>query len=539
VSDPDETAVLPRITDDTTTESVPPPGTSSDDTAVIDAIPSGGVTAKDDEATPSDEAAVVGTAAVGTGFGGARRALTQLSWLASGLLMAAVAIFRADRPGLWADELASWGMTTVPWRGMWPLLRSTDMVNGPYYYLLHAWTLAFGSSDRSLRIPSVLAMVVAAALVAALGARLSGPRAGILAGVLFAVFPVTSRYAQEVRGYAFVVCFATLATYLLVAALERGRWRWFVAPYALAVALAGLFNAVALVLLVAHLVTVLVVRRRSLPVWLVAAVLGAAPTAGLLWLARGQRQQVSWITTPDLRSLATLPNELFGLTIVGGCVLVLAALAVSPARPAVVYTAWALVPAVLLFAGGQYTTVWLPRYLLFTLPAWALLAATTLARVPLVRGLLVLAAVALVSVPAQLALRQPAGHTQDTRLVATIIATNEEPGDGAVYGMDDPGGGWVTRDVVDHYLPAGSRPTDLLVTQQPRTNGKVLAVECTAVAKCLAGAPRVWVVRQGTFTDPVTDLGGSKEEALRLSYTTTKVWHPTGMTLALLIRKAA
>jgi mannosyltransferase len=248
---------------------------------------------------------------------------------------------------------------------------------------------------------------------------------------------------------------------------------------------------------------------------------------------------VSWITTPGLKSLATLPDELFGLTIVGGCVLVLAALAVSPRRPAVAYTAWALLPAVLLFAGGQYTSVWLPRYLLFTLPAWALLAATTLGRVPLVRGVLVVAAVALVSVPAQLALRQPAGHSQDTRLVATIIATNEEPGDGAVYGMEDAGGGWVTRDTVAHYLPAASRPRDLLVTQQPRTHGKVLAVECGDAKKCLGAAPRVWVIRVGSFTDPVTDLGGSKEEALRQEYALTKVWHPTGMTLALLTRKAA
>jgi mannosyltransferase len=535
VSDPDETAVLPRITVDDTGSGTPDP---SDSTAVIEKP----VIEDEPEESPDDDgaaAAVVGTAAVTVGSSGAQRALTQLAWIGSGLLMATIAIFRADRPSLWADELASWGMTTVPWHGMWPLLRSTDMVNGPYYYLLHAWSLAFGESDRSLRIPSVLAMAVAAALVAALGARLSGPRTGILAGVLFAVLPVTSRYAQEARGYAFVVCFATLASYLLVLALTRGRWRWFVVPYALAVALTGLFNAVALVLLAAHLVIVLVVRRRSAPVWLVAAVFGAAPAAGLLWLARGQRQQVSWIATPDLRSLATLPDELFGLTIVGGCVLVLAALAVSPRRPAVAYTAWALLPAVLLFAGGQYTSVWLPRYLLFTLPAWALLAATTLGRVPLVRGLLVVAAVALVSVPAQLALREQAGHSQDTRLVATIIATNEEPGDGALYGMDDAGGGWVTRDTVDHYLPAGSRPTDLLVTQQPRTHGKVLAVECTDVKKCLGASPRVWVVRLGTFTDPVTDLGGSKEEALRQQYTLTKVWHPTGMTLALLTRKQA
>ncbi len=482
-------------------------------------------------------ATVVGTAVVADGFRGTNRALTQLAWLGAALLTAVVSIFRADRPGLWADELATWGMTTVPGGSLWGLLQSTDLVNGPYYLVMWAWSELLGNSDLALRLPSAIAMTVAAALVAVLGSRFGGPRVGLLAGLLFAVLPATSRYGQEARVYALVVCVAALSTLLLTRALERPRFSRFL-PYLLSVAVLGLLNVVSLMLLVAHGLMVLILLRRTFVGWLASAVVGAAPGAALLYLSLGQRGQVSWIAPATVRSLAGLPDELFGMTAVGGCLVVLGALAVSYRHPAIVYTAWALVPTVLLFAAGHYTSVWLPRYLLFTLPAWVLLAAITLDRVPLVRGLLVVAAVALVSVPAQMTLRGPAGHEQDTRGLATIIANNEQPGDGIVYGTEDPGGAWVGRDVVEHYLAPNSRPKDLLVTQPPRTNGKVLAVECPDASRCLgASTTRVWVVRLGSVSDPLHSLGGTKEEALRTSFQTSKTWRPAGLTLALLTRK--
>ncbi|HEY3501550.1 MAG TPA: glycosyltransferase family 39 protein [Actinocatenispora sp.] len=486
---------------------------------------------------PSSSAPIVGTAMVAGGFRGTNRALTQLAWLGSALLTAVITIFRADRPGLWADELATWGMTTVPGHSMWGLLRSTDMVNGPYYVFMWGWTHLLGRSDLALRLPSVIAMTVAAALVAALGSRFCGPRAGLVAGLLFAILPAVSRYGQEARVYALVVCFAAASTLLLARALDRPRFTRFL-PYVLVVAVMGLLNVVSLVLLVAHGLLVLVLRRRALAGWVPSVLVGAAPAVVLLALSMGQRGQVGWIAPSSITALAAFPYQLFGATAIGGALLVLSVLAVSYRHPAVVYTTWAVLPAVVLFVAGHYTSVWLPRYLLFTLPAWVLLAAMTLDRIPLVRGLVVVAAVALVGIPAQGTVRGQAGHDQDTRGLATIIANNELPGDGVVYGTDDPGGGWVGRDTVAHYLAADARPKDIMLTQAQRTNDKVLAVECTDATKCLpTTVNRVWVVRLGAVSDPLRNLGGSKEEALRAQFQTSRTWHPAGLTLALLTRK--
>ena len=492
-----------------------------------------------DHVAPVSPGAIVGTAVVADGFRGTNRALAQLAWLGAALLTAVITIFRVDRPSLWADELATWGMTTVSAHDIWSLLRSTDMVNGAYYVLMWGWTHLLGDSDLALRLPSVLAMTLAAALVAALGARFGGPRGGLLAGMLFAVVPSVSRYGQEARPYALVLLFAALATLLLARALDRPRFTRFL-PYVLAVAVLGAFNVLAMLLLLAHAVLVLALRRRAFGAWLGAALVGALPAVAVLVLSAGQREQISWIPPASFTDLSTLPYNLFGATAIGGALLVLAALSVSYRHPALVYSAWAVLPIVTLFAAGHFTSLWQPRYVLFTVPAWVLLAAGTLDRIPLVRGLLVVAAVGLVSLPAQHAIRGAAGHSQDTRKLATIIANNEQPGDGIVYGTDDPGGGWVGRDTIAHYLSPGSRPKDLMATQEQRTNGKVLAIECADATKCLPDTVhRIWVVRLGRVSDPLRNLGGNKEEALRTAFQTSKTWHPAKLTLALMTRKPA
>jgi mannosyltransferase len=92
---------------------------------------------------------------------------------------------------------------------------------------------------------------------------------------------------------------------------------------------------------------------------------------------------------------------------------------------------------------------------------------------------------------------------------------------------------------VAHYVPAAKRPVDALATNPPRHAGLLLATECTDVPRCLAAADagRVWVVRVGDLADPLAGIGARKEAALIDGYRVEAVWHPTGMTLALLQRK--
>jgi mannosyltransferase len=472
----------------------------------------------------------------------AQRALAQLAWLLPTIVTAGLGLVRVGWPALWADELATWGMATVSWGRTWQVLQHTDATLGAYYGFMHVWVSALGDSDVLLRLPSVLAMAAAAGLTARIGTQLATPRVGLLSGLVFALLPTTSRYGQEARPYALVVFAAVLSTLVLLRWLDRPRGRTL-AAYALATALLGLLHAIALLLVPAHALVVLAVRRPLVRRWLVAAGIGMVPALPVLYLGSQQTAQVSWIDTPSWSSLATLPVALLGTAVGAGMVLALAVSAVSTRHPAVIYTSWAVVPLVGLFLVSQLTALWLPRYLLFTTPALALLAGTALGRARLVRGLAGLAVLAAVCATAQVAIREPDGHLQGTREAAVLIAAQMRPGDAIVYSTSDTGAevygtsDRVGRDLVAHYIPADRRPADVLQTVPQRTAGRVTAVECTNVAACLRHRKRIWLQRLGHQSDPLQGLGGTKGSVLRNGYYVSAVWYPRGLTVALVLPK--
>ncbi|HET8683716.1 MAG TPA: glycosyltransferase family 39 protein [Micromonosporaceae bacterium] len=458
-------------------------------------------------------------------------------WAVPAMVTAVLGAVGLTRPALWTDELATWGMTTTPWGEMWPVLRWVDAVLAPYYVLMRVWAELAGTGDLALRLPSLAAMAGTAAVTGALGARLAGHRAGLLAGLVFAVLPATSRFAQEARPYALTALLAVVVTYLLVLALDRREWASW-AGYAAAAALLGLCHVIAMLLLVGHGWVVLCWHRQALRRWLVATAAAAVPLLPLLWLGYQQRSQVGHITEVGLfQSAPAYLTTVFGGVAVGLVMVALAMFSLPLRHPAGIFLAWAVLPLATLVLVSLVAPMLLPRYLLFTLPAWALLAGTALARLRPPFAVAALVVVALLGYPAHAAVRRADGHDEATRDVAAIIGAQARTGDGVVYADSEPGGGWTTRDTLAHYLPAQRRPRDVLLVRPPRTAGQLLAGECADVPRCLAGTGRVWVVRLGRLDDPLAGLGPAKEAALRTGYRAGQLWHPTGLTLALLVRE--
>ena len=471
-----------------------------------------------------------------------QRALAQLAWLLPTLLAAGLGLVRVGWPALWEDELATWGMAILPWGQAWQVLHHTDATLGAYYGFMHVWVSVLGDSDVVLRLPSVLATAAAAGLTARIGTKLATPRIGLLSGLVFAVLPATSRYGQEARPYALVVCAAVLSSLMLVRLLDRPGRRTLTA-YALATALLGLLHAIALLLIAAHALVVLAVSPSLFRRWLAAAGISILPALPVLYLGSQQTAQVSWIVTPTWNSLVAFPTTLIGTAVGAGIVLALAMFAVSTRHPAVLYTTWVVVPMIGLFAVSQVSALWVPRYLLFTTPALALLAGTALGRARLVRGVAGLLVLAAVGAAAQVAVREPDGHSQATREAAALISARMKPGDAIVYSSRDSGSTLertserVGRDLVAHYVPADRRPADVLEVVPPRVAGQVSPVECADVAKCLRNPKRIWVLHLGHQTDPLQGLGSAKGSALRNRYYVSSVWYPRGLTVALLLPK--
>src|SRR5271166_5548423 len=198
-------------------------------------------------ATAQPDASGNGTAAGRTVFDLA----AHVPWCWPALLTLALGFYQLGRPRLWRDELASWSLATRPLSSLIATARHTNATQLAYYLLLHFWISAFGDSADAMRSLSVLTMAAAAACVTLVGRRLAGARAGLISGLVFALVPSVSRFAQEVRFYAPAVLVATLATLLLLRALDRpSALRWL--SYAASLALLGYIDLVALSVVAGH-----------------------------------------------------------------------------------------------------------------------------------------------------------------------------------------------------------------------------------------------------------------------------------------------
>jgi mannosyltransferase len=394
--------------------------------------------------------------------------------------------FDIGSPSLWRDEAYTKDAITRSLSHLFAMLNHMDAVHGAYYVILHVFSEVFGTSEIALRFPSLCAMTVAAAFTAAAGRRatkmVGGPwpdATGLIAGLVFATAPYMTYYAQMARPYAFVTMCATIASYLLLRAVSDGGGRWW-AGYAVAVAFTGLFNTFGLLILPAHALTVLAIApgsgakvaswlRRTAGPWLIAGVVAAAVLVPLLAISFREREQIAWLSKPDLATVKTLVTDFAGSRLL---VLPIALLALGGVIAGVIdgrgtdgpgrdgrgskqlsLTAlalpWLVLPPVVLLAVSMVKPVYNGRYVEFCLPALALLVAAGI--VGLVRVAdrtlpvggtwvpagVVMAVLAVLLIAPQHAIRQSSARPDNLRLASAIVATYEQPGDVVFYMPND------------------------------------------------------------------------------------------------------
>ena len=467
--------------------------------------------------------------------------LTMLTWMVPLLVTGGMGSWNLATPGLSADELTTWGMVSAGWSDFRSMLASVDAALGPYYLLMRLWTSLAGDTDLMLRLPSVLFAAAAAAVISVIGIRLAGRRAGLAAGLIFALLPGVSRYAQDARPYALVMLAAAWSTLVLINLVDRPRKRGYL-WYALSVLVLGLAHVVALALLLAHLLLVVRVRRswRALFGWLGAVLAGVSPALPMIYLGQHQSVgQIGWIPPLTWNRFAETPDRLFGATILAGAVVALALTALSLRPPVQVLTLWALVPAAGLAGAELIMPLWVPRYLLFVLPAWVLLASLAVRRLTVLRGLVAVLSLGALAIPAQTAIRTVHGHDYASRDVSLIIKANRRDGDTVLFGPFADGDQRTSRDAFMRYLSRDQRPLDKLMVRAPRTRGALGAQECpdVDVPSCFGTPTRVWVIRTGSHSDILRNIGAAKEQFLRTTFVQSEVWPLKSFTVALYTRK--
>lgn len=474
---------------------------------------------------------------------GARRRLATLPpWLAAALpavLMLIVGQYEIRRPVLGWDENATWIASRRTPGQIIHLAGHFDGVIAPYYLFMHFWMAIFGDSEFWMRAPSLIAVSLGVGVAAEIGRRLVNPGVGLLAGLLLVLVPQLSWYAQEARAYGITFLFATIATLLLYRALDRPSWpRWI--AYAGLVTLVGWAHMLGLLVLLGHAYAVLSRwrdgRDRALLRWLVVTPIALVPVLPLVYLGLTQRgQELDWLPPMRLSEVWTAPGDIFG-SAAAGLLLIGLALAARwrDRRPVHELAVLAVLPPVVLIGISFVTSpLWVPRYVLFVVPAICLLAALALGGLR-PRALAALLLLAAVSVPTQVRFRGPVSHMgPDYRSVAETIARDQLPGDVIVYGTS---GTWALRAGIDYQLRGRERPRDVLVQRTAAEIGELDAVQCADEVACLGTAQRVWFFRHWQAGRPLTDAG-ALTSTLRTDYEQAGMWHFTRATLVLYERR--
>jgi mannosyltransferase len=486
----------------------------------------------------------------------------RVSWCWPVLLTLALGFYQIGRPELWRDELASWSLGTRPLSSLIATARHTGATQLAYYLLLHFWIAAFGDSADAMRAMSVLAMAAAAACVTLVGRRLAGTRAGLIAGLVFALVPSVSRFAQEIRFYSLEVLVATLATLLLLRALDAPSARRWLA-YAGCLALLGYVDLVALSVVAGHAAGAALRWNRDRDrrqLWFAAA--AAAGLAACLPLAViGSSQaavQVNWISRPglDLAAFSFFGRNLFYSTSVAAALIILAVLAWSVAwREAAFMTAVAVAPvaAVWLVSQGPYSYFY-PRYLLLTVGAWAILAGIALSRLDPKIAIAGVCVIAILGAGDQQVIRAPGAHNWpsypvgrgvsyvDYAQAAQVVTRQARAGDGLIYqGQQDKRHGWLMIGYgLQYYLGRDARPgvpvpRELFIAETSAQAAGLYPVPCRQPAACLGAEPRIWVVSIRSAKTPYSAVTSAEAALLRSRYRLSYLQRFPGLTVFLLV----
>lgn len=413
------------------------------------------------------------------------------------LLALALAFYRLGSKSFDLDESTSVSYANYGMGDLVKVVTGGDPNMGLYHVLLRPWVIVLGDSEATARALSAVVAGIAVLVVAVLGGRLFGRMTGLVAGLLLASNQFFIQYAQTARGYELVVLLVALSSYFFVAELERpapGNRVAYVASSALAI----YAHYFAVYVLVAQLVTLVTLRRRSAltRAWItVAATIVALGLPAAVFAARAGTGRISWIKQPSLQDIRQLPIDLAGgSTPLAWVLLALALYGLvrglgDRERWRAGFTAtWLLSPVLLAFAVSFVTPMFLSYYLIVVLPALVLLAAAGLVRLPgRATRVIVLVGLVALTVP-RVNHWYNRRSEEDYRGATNYIVTAARPGDDVVY-----------------YPTFVATPVSIYERHHHSHAPARLAV--TLGARLPAHPPRIWLVMR------VPD-GGPQQQAL-------------------------
>jgi mannosyltransferase len=283
-----------------------------------------------------------------------------------------------------------------------------------------------------------------------------------------------------------------------------------------------------------------------------ALALVAAIAMPLAYAGSEQSAAIHWIKA-DREAVIQLPRQLFGSYATAAALAVMGFLAVlvlpfvRRRRIAVALLVWAILPPVFTYVTFPVLHAFLYRYLLFTLPAWALLAAGAIygidrllsrrAWAQVLIAMAVLPALIMLTLPGQLTARERlVPNEPDYPAAARTITAGLKPGDGIAFAgaLRPPRMGMA-------YEMRGetARPADVFLTQTAAQVGSYGARECPQTASCVGNRPRIWLVSTSYSRDPWSEMPAERADTLSRLFKVAESRHFQRLHVYLLVRKTA
>jgi mannosyltransferase len=309
---------------------------------------------------------------------------------------------------LWLDEGATVALARASWQHFaWVWWHGEANLQTIYFLLMRGW-IQLGSSEAWLRLPSALFGIASIPLTYVVGRKFTGVMPSLVAAALLAFSPSAVYYSQEARSYSLGILVVLLSTYFFVRAVEEDRssdWAlWTVCGIA-----AFYSHDFTALVLVAQVLSLLVKPppvqwRRAI---LCGLIIFAAAVPGLTYVFRATPENLHflWMPRPSPKEFWHLAMFFggSGIKIALACLLWGAGIAAviragrdgeaELAWRGTLLLSWAIIPAVLLALVSLREPMFLQRYMIFSLPATALLAGVGAAMLSKWRIGLVLAAV--------------------------------------------------------------------------------------------------------------------------------------------------
>ncbi len=320
------------------------------------------------------------------------------------LLVASVLrLYHLGQSSLWYDEVVTMRLAwTESPRSLLRLLGQIDATRAPLHPLvLQGWVKLFGRSDYSGRAFSALCGIITVALVYWIGLQAANPWTGLAAAWLCAVSPLLVYYSREARMYMWLVL-VTCCAWGLLFSLSRSPQPWKLALYGLSL-IALVYSHPLGLLMVGALGLVTVVFRQMLQIswrrWLyiylvvtlavvpwVSQYVDHAPesTSGLLPLQYLLGMPIGFIGGNSQVLLVCMLLIVYGLCQVKRQPHGWIQIALKPEPLFISLLIWLVIPPLLLYAYSRalHPIFGPARYTLFVGPAYLLLVARGVSKLP-------------------------------------------------------------------------------------------------------------------------------------------------------------